>query len=536
MRRVTTVLPGLLLGLALAAPAWSDPPKVPLFGRHKKAAVAPPPAAAPADPAAAEAPAAASPPVRPADAPIGTVDVPGSAAAAPADPAPPPAVSPAPAAPAATAPAGPAPADPVAPAAQADKRADLRAAYAFALPVYEMMRTRQLQVSKVEAMGAPGVNHLYARTALADATTRDVTTPNNDTLYSSAWLDLAGGPVILDTPAIPGRYHSAALMDLYTDNVAIVGTRGGGRGGRYLIAGPGWTGTPPPQTTVLRSPTNDAWLLVRVLVNGPDDLAAATGLIRGFSLSVTDSHAPPVPVRSVPTAIPDAATFLAVVDEALARNPLPDRARAFAALNLAPGAPASPETIARWDAALPALRAEVKGGLAETGTTVDGWTYPGEGIGQYGDRDDAARACVALGGLGALPRTEAVYLTAKADAAGAPLTGAKAYTVHLPPKLPVGAFWSLTMYEQDAGGRLFFVDTPSKRFAVGDRTPELRPNADGSYDIFVQPAAPSGERVVNWLPSPKGRFVLIFRAYLPGPAFLNGSFRLPPVAASEVIP
>ncbi len=182
------------------------------------------------------------------------------------------------------------------------------------------------------------------------------------------------------------------------------------------------------------------------------------------------------------------------------------------------------------------MRAEVKGGLAETGTVVDGWSYPGPNIGRYGDSDDAARARVALGGLGALPRTEAMYLTATADAGGAPLTGAKAYTAHIPAKLPVGAFWSLTMYRQEPDGRLFFVDTPSKRFAVGDRTPELRAERDGGYDIFIQPTSPSGERVVNWLPAPKGHFVLIFRAYLPGPAFLDGSFRLPPVAVTELIP
>ncbi len=379
---------------------------------------------------------------------------------------------------------------------------------------------------------------------LADAATRDVTTPNNDTLYSSAWLDLAGGPVILDAPAIPGRYHSVALMDLFTNNVAVFGTRTGGKGGRFLIVGPGWAGTPPPGMAVLRSPTNDAWLLVRVLVGGPDDLAAATGLIRGFSLEVPADHAKPVPITAVPTTVPAAATFLAVVNEALGRNPLPDRARAFADVGILPLTPANAATApalpaeiaARWSAALPKLRAEAKGGLAETGTTIDGWNYPGERIGAYGDSDDTARARVALGGLGALPRTEAIYLTAVADKTGAPLTGAKAYTVHLPAHLPVGAFWSLTMYQPDAGGRLFFVDTPSKRFAVGDRTPELRAERDGSYDIFVQPNAPSGERVVNWLPSPKGPFRVIFRAYLPGPGFLDGSFKLPPVEATEVIP
>ena len=349
--------------------------------------------------------------------------------------------------------------------------------------------------------------------------------------------------MILDAPALPSRYHSAALMDLFTNNVAIVGTRSGGTGGRYLIAGPGWNGTAPPQTTVLRVPTNDAWLLVRVLVGGPDDLATATGLIRGFTVTVPADHAVPVATTAVPAAMPDAATFIAVVDEALARSPLPAAALArpeLAALGLAGGrldprnVPA--ETLAVWDRELPGLWREIKSGTGMGGTIVDGWSYPSAGIGRFGDSDDLGRARLALGGLGALPQTEAIYLTATTEAAGAPLTGTKAYTVHLPPHLPVGAFWSLTMYEQDAGGRLFFVDTPSQRFAVGDRTPDLRAERDDSYDIFVQPKAPSGERVVNWLPSPTGRFVLVFRGYLPKPAFLDGSFRLPPVAVTEVIP
>ncbi|MGI4879303.1 MAG: DUF1254 domain-containing protein [Janthinobacterium lividum] len=495
----------LLLACALTTPALAQTDHTPLFGKHKAKAVAQPVAPVAAAPVAA--------PVVAAPAPV--------AAEIPATPP----------AEAAALPAGPIGIE------------QLRAAYAFALPVYEMMRTRYLQVSKAESAGGPGVNHLYARTVLADAKTRDVTTPNNDTLYSSAWLDLAGGPVILDMPALPKRYHSAALMSLFTDNVAIVGTRTGGKGGRYLITGPGWNGTAPANTTVLRSPTNDAWLLVRVLVDGPTDLAAATGLIRGFTLEVPADNVAPVATKAVPVAVPDAATLIAVVDEALARSPLAHTVRTrpeLVALGINPDAidPAAvrPATMALWTKSLPALRAEIKGGLGKAGTEVDGWSYPGAGIGHYGEGNDADRARVAFGGLGALPQTEAIYLTATKDKAGAPLSGTKAYTVHLPGQLPVGAFWSLTMYQADAAGRLFFVDTPSKRFAVGDRTPELRAERDGGYDIFVQPAAPSGERVVNWLPSPKGPFRLIFRAYLPKAGLLDGSFKLPPVEATEVIP
>ena len=496
----------LLLACALATPARAEIVHRPLFGKHS---VKPVPSAAPM--AITAAPAAPVNPVAP------------EPALDPIVPPPSPAVASA-AAPALTG------------------IAQLRAAYAFALPVYEMMRARHLQVSKAESMGAPGVNRLYARTVLADATTRDVTTPNNDTLYSSAWLDLAGGPVILDAPALPSRYHSAALMNLFSDNVAVVGTRTGGKGGRYLIAGPSWNGTLPPHTTLLRSSTNDAWLLVRVLVGGPDDLAAATGLIRGFTLEVPGEHTAPMPTKTVPVSVPDAATLIAVVDEALARTPVPAATLArpeVAALGIGPRGidPASvaPETMALWAKSLPTLRAEIKGGLAQAGSVVDGWSYPGPGIGNYGD-DDAGRARVALGGLGALPRTEAIYLTASASKDGAPLSGAKAYTVHLPAHLPVGAFWSLTMYEQEPGGRLFFVDTPSKRYAVGDRTIDLRAERDGGYDIFVQPKEPSGERAVNWLPSPKGPFRLLFRAYLPKAEFLDGSFKLPPVEVTEIIP
>jgi hypothetical protein len=63
----------------------------------------------------------------------------------------------------------------------------------------------------------------------------------------------------------------------------------------------------------------------------------------------------------------------------------------------------------------------------------------------------------------------------------------------------------------------------------------MRSNRDGSYDIFIQPTAPTGERVVNWLPSPKGKFALVWRAYLPKAELLDGSFRLPPVAVTELI-
>ncbi len=415
--------------------------------------------------------------------------------------------------------------------------AELRRGFRFALPIYELMRTRSAQLERARAAGLENaVNFIAPRTKLADASSREVTTPNNDTLYGSAFLDLAGGPVTLAVPALAGRYNSAALMSLTTDNTAIVGTRTGGQGGRFLIVGPGYAGPTPDDAQLIRSATNDAWLLVRVVVNGPDDVETAAAALGGFRLEGSEGQSAPVPAMAAPPN-PDAATFLAVVNEALARSAAdPDlaaRTAAFAPLGI--GAAPSPETETLWKQYLPALRGELKSGLADAGDVVNGWSYPKPNIGDYGTDDDL-RAQVAVGGLAALPRIEAMYLTARADKDGAAFDGSKAYTVHLPYKMPIGAFWSLTMYQQEADGSLFFVPNDLDRFAVGDRSPQLRNNRDGSFDVFVQASRPEGERIVNWLPSPKGKFVLVFRAYLPRAEFLDGSFHLPPVEQTEAIP
>ncbi len=413
----------------------------------------------------------------------------------------------------------------------------LRRAFHYAFPVYEMMRTRALTLARTQAFGIDGINRLLPRKTLADATSRDVTTPNNDTLYASAWLDLTGGPVTLTIPDLPGRYNSAALMNVFTDNVAILGTRTGG-GGRFAIAGPGWTGKAPEGTTLVRSDTNDAWLLVRVHVDGAGDLAAAGTAIDGFRL---DGGAAPVPTVAVPTPVPDAKTLLAVVNEALGRSHVAGRADQFADAGVRPGVAetweALPATTQKlWTAALPAFRDELKGGMAKVGAEIGGWSYPGPGIGNFGT-DDAGRAAVALGGLGALPRQEAVYLSAHADRDGRPFDGARAYTLRMPPRPPAGAFWSLTMYRVEPDGRLFFVDNPRHVFAIRSASRSLHYDRDDSLEVFIQPTAPSGERVVNWLPSPpKGPFRLVWRAYLPKVELLDGSFRLPAVVASEAVP
>lgn len=67
------------------------------------------------------------------------------------------------------------------------------------------------------------------------------------------------------------------------------------------------------------------------------------------------------------------------------------------------------------------------------------------------------------------------------------------------------------------------------RYAIGDRTPGLATNQDGSLDIWIGNRSPGPERESNWLPAPAAPFALFMRAYLPKPELLQGYYRMPPL-------
>jgi hypothetical protein len=159
---------------------------------------------------------------------------------------------------------------------------------------------------------------------------------------------------------------------------------------------------------------------------------------------------------------------------------------------------------------------------------VGGWIYPKPDLGDFG-QDYLYRARVALGGLGALPTREALYLRAVGPDGRGFFPGDGAYRLSLPGELPADGFWSLTLYEAAPDGQLFLADNPIGRYAVGDRT-GLRRGPDGGYDIWIGRTDPGGARSDNWLPGPaRGPFALVLRAYLPRPELIDGRFRLPAV-------
>jgi len=403
-------------------------------------------------------------------------------------------------------------------------------AYYYAFPIYEMARTAWAAAGPNPQRPAHRFNSVQHRRTLTDHTGRNVTTPNNDTVYSSARLDLSNGPVLVSIPTVRDRYFSVAFMNAYTDNFAYVGTRAtGGEGGPTLIAGPSWRGEAPTGTRLIRSATDDVWMLARILVAGADDLAAANAV--QDQIRILDAPAPTLPPVA-PTNAEDFENFLAVVNASLARASLDDavgsRARQFADMGLRPGDLTAWRELSlaqqeRWRVAAVQAQAVLRSGFALHGETFSGWRYPPAGVGSASGADDV-RAAVALSGLAALEVEEATYARADTDAAGAPLSGQNRYTLTIPANVPASAFWSLSMYQLEPDGRLFFTENPIQRFSIGDRTPGVTRNEDGSITLLLQADAPPTSS--NWLPSPRAGFVVTFRAYIPQPALINRTWRL----------
>ncbi|MFA7264257.1 MAG: DUF1254 domain-containing protein [Caulobacter sp.] len=401
-----------------------------------------------------------------------------------------------------------------------------RRAALYGLPLIEMATTRRRTLGRA---AVNGFNHVRT---LRTAKDRNVTRPNNDTLYSSAWIDLSQGPVRIVLPPTGDRYFSLALMDMYTNNFAVLGTRATGtEGGEFLLVGPA---APLPAGAAIRSPTDWVWALGRTLIAGESDLPAAHAVqdairLEGPAGRKPGAYAP----REAPW--PD---YFAAVQALLDESPPPATdARLFhdiQALGLGSVAGFNP---ARFSVA---QSAEIAAGLAEaleaakgggeSGEVRAGWVYPRGNIGDYG-QDYHYRAQVALGGLAALPIAEALYMAPHGPDGGTILDSRQSWTLRFPGKAlpPVDAFWSMTLYEMTPAGQGFFVDNPLNRYSISDRTQGLLRTAEGSIDIWISATDPGPARRTNWLPAPTNGapMALSLRAYLPRPELATGRYRLP---------
>ncbi|MEM1148859.1 MAG: DUF1254 domain-containing protein, partial [Pseudomonadota bacterium] len=421
-----------------------------------------------------------------------------------------------------------------------------RAAFLYAYGPYEFTRSIQdfsgqregegglFNAGAIRSMdpdwsGGAVLNRHMHNVNLTDYTLRTVTTPNNDTLYTSAVLELSQTPVEIIVPAVGERYLSIALMDIFTDQFAHIGPREtAGLGRRYWVVGPDTATNPPEGVSVIRATGNDVWFLARTFVSGRRDLEAARAAQQGIIVRPVDPDARPNPFSMKVTNIRDPENFVAVVNETLSRNPdHPQSARAaeFSSLGLGPQARLGPLNRRLWALVTGRAEAAISEQVEQQMSATLGWSQPPDNIGSYGE-DDLTRAAIALIGFGALRRSDAIYYRMTRTQDGAALDGTQPYRMTLPANVPAQAFWSIALYAPDETGRFFFYKTATGRHSLHSDSDGLAINADGSITLEIGPVQPSAPEA-NWMPTPNGPFAAFFRLYLPEPEAVREGWRPP---------
>ncbi|QBK04622.1 DUF1254 domain-containing protein [Hylemonella gracilis] len=407
------------------------------------------------------------------------------------------------------------------------------AAVVHTLPLFEMMRMRAATTARRHpTLGFAAVDrdsrlrwvnqftHTHRRLGPDD---REVVSPNNDTVFSNAWLDLSEGPVLIDSPDMGERYWTLGLLDAWTNPFAYVGRRTtGNRRQRTLVHGPDWRGEVPADVSnVIAAPGLDVWVIGRVLV---DDTTADLEQVRALQTQITarrlDGSDAAMRVdtrldgRAGATTAPSVALYRAIVEDALARNPVPEGERLR-----------WPDNDAELAVALPRVFEELRE-KEQPHALGGGWALP-VAVRKHWGKEVLTRARVARNFIGALGIEEAMYPTAEVDADGQALHGSNAYELRFAPDggPRVGAFWSLTMYRRSD---CLLVANPIHRHSIGDRTPGLRREADGSLVIRLQADDPGPGG--NWLPTPPGeRFFVVLRLYQPQRDHLDFHYAYPPL-------
>ena len=425
----------------------------------------------------------------------------------------------------------------------ADAQPIAREAYVYGYPIetnYAAMYASAIDTQS-DQYQAP-LNTIKHRSELFTPADTAVTTPNVDVLYSFLWMDLRAGPVVLGVPRVDDdRYYSVQLTDLYSYTFGYLGSRAtGNSAGRYLVAGPNWSGEVPEGIDkVIRSETDFARAIYRTQLRGPGDLAAARAIQQQYTVEpLSEFLGQPPPETEPPAEFPKptsttepALDYFATLDALLPFCPAIEseaelRAR-LARIGVAPGAKFDPAALS--PELQTAITAGLQEGVADVATAATRFKTA-EVIGTRAFLGDGylKRAVAAKLGNFANSKEEALYPLYLTDAEGQPLDASGAdYVLKFAAEAlpPVDGFWSLTMYD---GKTNLLVANPIDRYRIStSMLPDLVRGADGSLTIYLQRESPGEEQAANWLPAPDGPFYLVMRLYWPKPEAYDGRWTPP---------
>jgi hypothetical protein len=442
---------------------------------------------------------------------------------------------------------------PMAQAAQsvtpAEARAIAKEAYIYGFPMVDHYR---IQYSYFQDKSDPNYktpwNHLINIPRVYTPADTAIQTPNSDTPYSFIGMDLRAEPMVITVPKIEKkRYFSVQLIDAYTHNFAYIGSRTTGNdGGNYLIAGPNWKGkTPKGINKVIHSETEFVFGAFRTQLFKLADLDNVKKVQAGYKAQPLSAFLG----QSAPKAAPAIDFIKPLTPETQRTSPEFYSVLDFV-LQFCPTVPSERELMARFakigvgagktfDASKlsPEMRKAIEQGMADAlaeyaefqkridkKEVTSGQMF---GTREYLKNNYLYRMGAAVNGIYGNTAAEAIYPLLALDNEGQKPDGSKRYTLHfakgqLP---PVNAFWSITMYRMP---EILLVDNPINRYLLNaPMLPQFTRDADGGLTLYIQNESPGKDKEPNWLPAPKGWFMVVMRLYWPKEAALNGKWKAP---------
>jgi len=435
--------------------------------------------------------------------------------------------------------------------------------YLWALPILNMWAMKEGS----ESTFGSGYNVLPIWKQRLRARTL-VTTPNSDVIYAMGYLDLhQDGPIVIEAP--PGLH--GVLDDFFQRPIASEGEIDGrpwsgdvglagpdrGRGGKYLVLPPDYTGTVPSGYLTFRSRTYGVFVFWRGFFDDPKRLEEPVKVMeqtRIYPLGRESSAKPMqfpdasiVSVDMLPPTDDSAFTLIKRIIDAEFVDPRDmDMRGMLASVGIVKDEPFRPDAHVRAILNAAAQRGyemahylaanaakKLPGGLyyrdrqylnafppgitPEFAAPAAAPTYTDLSIRSgFFIAAHSASPAMALD----LPDLGVKYPTTFKDANGEWLMGERSYRLHLPANIPVKLFWSVTAYDAETASGL----DNGQLFPSINAMDRPTPNADGSLDIYLGPKPPPDGKA--WLATvAKKGFFVVLRLYGPTASFFDQTWK-----------
>lgn len=377
-------------------------------------------------------------------------------------------------------------------------------------------------------------------------------TPNADTPYSTLFLDLSQGPLVVEMP--PGPLMSV-VNDLNQRWVADLGLPGpdAGKGGKHLLLPPGYQGEIPPGYHVSHSSTNRALMLIRAMPKGGAEAAyALMRTVKVYPLQARADWSEPTwrnvteqPDDGTPLKIESTLQFWQLLHELIdsepAFEPYRENYGELAALGIAKGQVFAPDARMRGILQKAAIMGNQQlrvQSFADRRPDRMVWNdrqwewavlRPENGsfdTPNYADLEAREKwlyqAMVQSPAMfRRTPGSGSVYWLGTRDQQGTYLDGGKTYRLRVPLPVPSRLFWSLTVYDSQTRSQ---IRTDQDKAALRSMQ-ELTDASGDSVELYFGPSAPKGQES-RWIKTEPGKgWFSYFRVYGPQPASFDGSWK-----------